>query len=450
MGIPYYFYNIVKRNPKTITFEPPPCKNIFFDFNSVIHQSVGVHDEILKYVLHVLSIIKPTKLIYIAVDGVAPRAKIQQQRKRRYLAALRKDPDATWDSNCITPGTEFMIELDTFLKGDFTKAISQKYPKCTIIISGHEEAGEGEHKMMKYMKAQKISEATIYGLDADLIMLSLISETKIHLMREINPESPEFRYLDIETLKMSIEINVQDYIFMCFLLGNDFIPNIAFLKIKTNGIDILIQHYKKTYQGLPLIQKNHVNFTLLLKIIESLSAIEDESMTNALASPHKNWRIDYYTHILNGDSAHSHTFIRKVSMNYIEGLLWTLNYYNNDKYDQHWFYQFDYAPCVSDIYKYLITMDQKILTQHLDNLQKHSNELISIRAQMIMVLPPQSKLLVPENIRKLYDSLEYGCVHYFPIKFTVSTFMKSQAWEHIPVLPIINLKTIEQALVECN
>jgi 5'-3' exonuclease len=449
MGIPYYFYNIVKRNPKTVTFEPPPCKNIFFDFNSIIHQCSGKHDEILKYVLHVLEIIKPTNLIYIAVDGVAPRAKIQQQRKRRYLAALRKDPELTWDSNCITPGTEFMIELDTFLKGDFTKAIMEKYKTC--IISSHEEAGEGEHKMMKYMNTNKIDQAVIYGLDADLIMLSLgaAADTKIHLMREINPESPDFRYLNIEMLKMSIEINVQDYIFLCFLLGNDFIPNVAFLKIKTNGIDILLQHYKKTSQpNVSLVQKDHINFTFLLKIIESLSTIEEESMSNALASPH--WRVEYYKHILNGDSAYSHTFIRKVSMNYIEGLLWTYNYYNNDKYDQHWFYQYDYAPCVSDIYKYLITMDQKILTQHLYNLQKHSNEFISTRAQMVMVLPPQSKLLVPTNIRKLYDSLDYSCVHYFPIKFAVSTFMKSQAWEHIPILPIINLKTIEKALIECD
>ena len=61
----------------------------------------------------------------MAIDGVAPRAKMNQQRSRRFRTALDAEKamekavkeglempkDPPFDSNCITPGTEFMARL---------------------------------------------------------------------------------------------------------------------------------------------------------------------------------------------------------------------------------------------------------------------------------------------------------------------------------------------------
>ena len=153
MGVPSFFRWITKRYPACVRPVDPAecCDNLYVDMNGIIHPAF--HPEsgpqpaneeevflaILRTLENIIAEARPRKLLYLAVDGPAPRAKMNQQRSRRFRsaheaeqkrqaeAALREHHRATgceppaeaprpMDSNVITPGTEFMALLGRWLR----------------------------------------------------------------------------------------------------------------------------------------------------------------------------------------------------------------------------------------------------------------------------------------------------------------------------------------------
>jgi 5'-3' exoribonuclease 1 len=299
MGIPSYFSYIVKNHAniiKKLSSNTIRVDNLYMDCNSIIYDILhnidfstikeDEADAIIKAVCYkideYIDILKPKKNIYIAFDGVAPVAKLDQQRTRRYKSiyqsgitqAMQNDNKSDpWNTTAITPGTLFMQKLNTKINYYF-KDSSLSYNVEDIIISGSNICGEGEHKLFQYIRSfpeKHVSFNTvIYGLDADLIMLSinhlpitnniyLFRETP-HFIKSINAElEPNETYVidipelaNIITLDMNNgekEVNknrIYDYIFLCFFLGNDFMPHFPAINIRTGGVDKMLQAYKET------------------------------------------------------------------------------------------------------------------------------------------------------------------------------------------------------------
>ena len=145
-----------------------------------------------------------------------------QQKLRRYKTIKEKEvknkihrelnieeEDNKWDTNAITPGTEFMARLSNYLQNEFNN--NNFYGNIDIIFSNSNVPGEGEHKIFEYIRENNNDNLidVVYGLDADLIMLSLAAKkNNIYLLREAlefgkmyYESGYKFLYLDIDNFK---------------------------------------------------------------------------------------------------------------------------------------------------------------------------------------------------------------------------------------------------------
>ncbi|KIJ09179.1 hypothetical protein PAXINDRAFT_48683, partial [Paxillus involutus ATCC 200175] len=296
----------------------PEFDNLYLDFNGIIHNCSHPDDEdahfrmseeqiftsIFAYVDLLFGKMKPKKLFFIAVDGVAPRAKMNQQRSRRFRTAkeaskVREKTDAkgeplpagkAFDSNCITPGTIFMAKLSDQLRYFVNKKITEdaNWRDIQVVLSGHDVPGEGEHKIMEYIRLSRAQpdynpnvRHCLYGLDADLVMLGLLShDPHFCLLREEvksgpatkkmsggSPESQTFyllhlslmrEYLNLEFSEIepvlpfdySLERIIDDFVLLAVFVGNDFLPNLPDLHVNQNGLERLFDVYKKVLPSL--------------------------------------------------------------------------------------------------------------------------------------------------------------------------------------------------------
>ena len=330
MGIPVYFKTLISDYGDSILHKNnyDDINHLFFDLNCLIHPCArGLNDEseiINKILSEIDKLIEYTKVkdtIYIAIDGIAPKMKMRQQRMRRHKSALERkyNDNNLWNTNAISPGTKFMKSLNDTLKKHICKYKNQ----INIILDDSDKRGEGEHKILHYIKNNNLKgKICIYGLDADLIQLSLVShKPNIVLLREttdynIENTKSEYVYLKIDILKNHLirSFNIpkivdekrliDDYIFMCFLLGNDFMNHIPSLNLRYGGHDVLLDTYDKLqtrYNGyFRLIDKslkNIIHMTFFKEFISELSSLED-TMINKIKmiryKQHKKINSEYY------------------------------------------------------------------------------------------------------------------------------------------------------------
>ncbi|KAL0208137.1 hypothetical protein P9112_010724 [Eukaryota sp. TZLM1-RC] len=370
-------------NPNNIEFD-----NLYLDMNGIIHPCVHPDDrpapetqeemfrDIFLYIDRLFNIIRPRRLLFMAIDGTAPRAKMNQQRSRRFRASqeaqdkrkakeelleqrkagghVEDDVEVkkSFDTNQITPGTQFMFDLAEALRFYISQRISKDsgWKNVKVVLSDANVPGEGEHKIMDFIRSQRISENydpntrhVLYGLDADLIMLGMAThEPHFFILRENVFSQGEKSYVPLRCeychheghlknackaleqikqgkqpkisrgvpkiatsttfltfnlsilreylysvfctvrpqltkLKFDFERIIDDYIFLCFLVGNDFLPHVPSLSIREGSIDLLCSLYLSCLPHLTeyLTYSGDAYFTSISQVIQRLGSVED-------------------------------------------------------------------------------------------------------------------------------------------------------------------------------
>ncbi|XP_041969406.1 5'-3' exoribonuclease 2 homolog [Aricia agestis] len=359
-------------NPNGLEFD-----NLYLDMNGIIHPCTHPEDKpppkdedemmvaIFECIDRLFRIVRPRKLLYMAIDGVAPRAKMNQQRSRRFrasketqekieeIARIRSElqskgaylpperpKEAHFDSNCITPGTPFMDRLSKCLHYYIHERLNSDpgWKGIKVILSDANVPGEGEHKIMDYIRRQRAqpdhdpnTQHVLCGADADLIMLGLATHepnfTIIreefkpnkprpcdvcgqlgHEMKECTGSTPDAalvradpafgnqdsfifvrlpvlrEYLEKELMMPNLpfpydfERALDDWVFMCFFVGNDFLPHLPSLEIREGAVDRLVNLYKKcVYKTRGWItDSGEVNLDRVQVIMDELGRMEDE------------------------------------------------------------------------------------------------------------------------------------------------------------------------------
>ncbi|KAI8053522.1 XRN 5'-3' exonuclease N-terminus-domain-containing protein [Syncephalis plumigaleata] len=349
MGIPKFFRWISERYPLCSQLikenRIPEFDNLYLDMNGIIHNCSHPNGgdahfritedkmflDMFNYIDHLFSKIKPKKVFFLAIDGVAPRAKMNQQRSRRFRTAKEAQElvrmaeqrgetlpkEKAFDSNCITPGTPFMARLSKQLHYFIRKKISEdsNWQNVQVILSGHEVPGEGEHKIMEYIRLSKAQpdydpnvRHCLYGLDADLIMLGLVThEPHFALLREEvkfgkqsskrgTVETQRFFLMHLSILREYLEHEFQelrevlpfpydferiidDYVMMAMFIGNDFLPHLPYLHINEGAMALMFSAYKRILPQLDgyLNDGGVIDFAKAELLIRELDVTEDQA-----------------------------------------------------------------------------------------------------------------------------------------------------------------------------
>lgn len=497
--------------------DPVSIDNLMVDMNGIIHNSaqrvyeygnykplpslLGQLKKPINYSLkqldlfkdvcdtidYLLYVVKPKKRLILCIDGPAPMGKIIQQRKRRFVSSLeRKDEDNTnFDSNCISPGTKFMDNLSKYMDWYIRNSLNHfpNWKEVEVIFSDEKCPGEGEHKLISYMRKYGLKQESycLHGMDADLIMLALGTHfPKFWILRDELMDS-RFDYYFIDIGKVHIELSelmrwnnpdkefspekaINDFIYMCFTVGNDFLPHVPSIEILCDGIDIMLRKYKivgETHGHLTRtclkIRRRAVGLFLSLIAQEEQKILEDKMLVIANYLPDNllekhckfiynptresvytldidSYKKEYYKNNLPEveDLTSEDHGLEKLCHEYIEGTQWVLSYYTKGVPNWNWRYLHHYAPFSSTLAKYVETY-----TFREETLGKPLLPFI----QLLSILPPKSSKLLPVPLDTI---LTTSLKEYCPSEFIIDTSGKKQAWEGTVILPILDSNIVEK------
>lgn len=555
MGVPGLFPYIRRRFPRCVRHEkttdrPRTYDCVLIDANALLHpaaQSVycygggetvipdptltamtAAEREVAFFDLFFESIIDitrqaiPMKVLYIAIDGVAPVAKQNQQRERRFQSFASEH----FNSSSLTPGTAVMWRLrrymtyrirlecegcrcppsslnNTFAFGEQGSGCAagegmlcphgsgtwSHIPGLQVIFSPHTTPGEGEHKILDFVRARaaatcaadggagKQERVCMVGPDGDLIMLclslSLVRNAgSIYLFRE-DQFVPGWVYtLNISRISRILARDyctnrfdaVRAFVFVGIFLGNDFAHRLKMFNSLPDGFDALakiitmpggrgvISHQPKN--------RPRVSFAGVRDLINELAKREPDELAlqastfepiseefvdrKLLACTGEQNTVDmpayrrmYYHAILpGGEQEHDpdpHA-LRVMCRSYIKTLVWVWMYYIYKIPSWDWCYEYHAPPLMCDLAAYMNSIDH--FEVHFD-----AGQPTSMLVQLASVFPGRSADLIEDPLgRKVHEQFP----QFFPDTFHIDREGATREYMGVAHLPFVNRDAIRR------
>ena len=504
MGVPGFYRWLTQRYPmirrKLSDPSRPIVNNFFIDANSIIHNACIVTghsnvsitsdlmNEIFRYFDLLIQIVKPTDLIFIAFDGPTPLAKTITQRSRRYKSVhnveLEKVDHEAFDRSSISTGCRFMEEIHLELLKFFEKKhlTDLVWNKPDLIYSSCYVPGEGEHKIMEYIRYHRMDSNwnpdkvhCIYSIDADLVFLGLQAhEPNVLILREISASNYQkvsepfeaiesfnnwsfnaFEYLyislireyfliDFQINENQLEFLIDDFIAISFLIGNDFIPNFNDIEIRTGDFNVIVDLYREFINNKDnnfivcegkFNKKSLKEFLTLIVNNSSNKYLEEKHYTEDHYFTEKNLKYiqDKYSNLEIPIEDH----IKNMCHSILDAFNWVLSYYSTGCISNIWQYNYLYSPPLEFVLNYIDEYESKF----------ELGEIISPLLQQLIVLPPQSSDLLPKPLAELIMPNSI-LSKYSPVKFLLDRNGRIAEWQSIPIIPIINLNDFKNAFNE--
>ena len=498
MGIPSFYRQVCRRFPRIVSSVITPAQWLCLDFNCAMYHVLRLQPHwspetgaswerefcaaIADYMEEIVRIGRPSHGVYISCDGVVCAAKRRQQRLRRFKGPWfsaatafvegKGVSDPSWDQNALTPGSAFMAKLGVTLKG--AGAALAARTGLVVVVSTTSEPGEGEHKLLAHMRILRPASCMIYGLDADLILLSMLLHQEtgaaVSLLREAqefekatSTTNPEWRTLNVPGLAQALGLStlqIPSFVAAMSLLGNDFLPRSLTRTVRDDGIPTLIgclsclpsliaddgslrlEGFRALINGWAATEEADMLATVKKALRERdrhyPTDVERWTATPALRCGiaalldttgrlRDNWR----------DIYRSWSPAKEAPADYCAGLAWTWDYYRGCPVDQGWFFEPHLPPLWSDIATHLASATEIKAPPLL------YPEPLPEWLHLLAVLPAASveRLLPPEKARLMND-----VPWYWPTRWSLFDIGRSQMWECEPVLPILPDATLRKLL----
>jgi len=503
MGIPSYYKKLLHELPQLVTRRHPDAAVdwFFMDFNCLIYHCLHAmppysggeswENELLSrvvaYTRKVIRQVAPKQGVFLAIDGVVPMAKMRQQRLRRFKSVWLHAREAGWDTNAITPGTAFMKRLHASLE-----TMIREHGRGMWRLSTSDVPGEGEHKIMaEWRTGQYVGNAAVYGLDADLIVLSLLGRRHLKgsawLFREevdkgavqYDADGEElFEWFSIDTLEAwltrgaanpaAAEAFLLNYGCAMSILGNDFLPSSLGLKMRDDGHAELLRALQVLPHPLVYPSTKEISVEGLQALFRILATHEAQRTEKALEKKlwfargasetglgENNWPLSQREEFvlwntqrggLRADWTQQYAALQgekkdKVVHEYLYGIQWIWSYYTGNMNDIcfNWYYPFSLPP----LWEWVRD------TLHNGTMPTFPGEVM-VRAaeirpteQLVLVLPLESWSLIPSCKEKRFP---YYAPHFFPSTFSFESVGKRFFWECEARIPLPSVHELKETM----